>query len=203
MRPSKENRAVFDRKIRRRRPIIPLLLATAAMIILIAAFAFLRYAAPEEELGWNAGPLPSLQEKTEEMLHARKLSFRLTEAEVDALLKQRLKSKAVVSEYAKVTGARFELSGNTLLAHTTLRIADAADVAIVHQFHLEWQPPDLVVTPVSSSIKDIELPKEWLHFDVMRISLALNERLPIAVKNVVFEDSSIVIQMQLRAPSLF
>jgi hypothetical protein len=203
MRPSKENQTVSARQIRRTRPIIPMLLAAAALLLLIAVIAFLRYAAPEEELSWDAGPLPSLQQKTEEMLLARKLSFRLTEAELDALLKQRLKSKAVVNDYAKVTGARFGLSGNTLFAHTTLRIAEAADVAVVHQFRLEWRPPDLVVTPVSSSIKDFELPKDWVHFEVTRIPLALDERLPIAVKNVVFEDSSIMIQMRLRAPSLF
>lgn len=170
--------------------------------LLLLAFAFLWYAAPEEPLDWSSAPLPSLEEKALAMLDARSLTLRLTEEEIDALIKDRLRGKAELAPYTEVTGARFDLHGDELIAHTVVRLAGTAEVSVTHRFRLEWSPPRLIVTHQSSHIKGAELPKSWLSIEPVQIPLELDERLPIAVKDVGFEGDSIVIAMRLKMPEL-
>ncbi|WP_276507945.1 hypothetical protein [Paenibacillus thermotolerans] len=170
--------------------------------LLSVAFGVLRYAAPEERLDWSSGPLPSLEEKALAMLDERSLTIRLTEAEIDALIKDRLRSQSKLSSYAEVTGARFDLSGDELVAHTIVRLANTADIAVTHRFRLEWSPPRLVVTHVSSRIKDVELPESWVSFEPVQISLELDDRLPIAVKDVEWNGDSVIIRLRLKMPDL-
>ncbi|WP_199620446.1 hypothetical protein [Paenibacillus alkalitolerans] len=172
-------------------------------VVVMAAAGLVWYAAPSEQLDWTSGPPPSIRDKVEQMILERRAFIQLSETEIDALLKQYWKRQAVINEYAVVTGARFELTDNVLLAHTTVRLADTADAALVHEFRLDWEAPDIVITHLSTRMKNIEFPKDWIRFEQTRLPLELDPRLPVAVKSVEFMGDVVEIQMNLRAPGLF
>jgi hypothetical protein len=158
------------------------------------------YVSSEPLLDWTASDPPNVAEKARGMIANRTLSTTITEAEVNALVKQALYERRVLHEYAVLTGADVTLSGDILTARTDILIGDSIRLQLTHRFRLEWQEPDLAATHLSSSLKDIPLPAPLLRIGVVRVPLALDERLPAKLHRVSFEEDAIRLTFRISSP---
>lgn len=172
----------------------------ALSAVVAAALGATAYIAPSEPLDLRVEETPSLQAKAEQMIRERRLTAEFTEQEIEALLKSELSNRRMLNEYTEIIGAAFRLNGNELTADTNIRLWNTVEAGLTHRIELSWEPPELVARHVSSAVKDVQLPSGIVSFGTFRIPLALGERVPVGVKNVVFEGSAIFIELEPRVP---
>lgn len=171
------------------------------IVVLLAAVAaggglwLKSYVAPEEKLDLAYDPV-SVKDKAIEMVQKMKPEIVLSEADANNLIKSQLQSSGPGSLPPDMTldGARFELSGDRLLAHLNMTYRDILPVGMLAAYKMSWQAPNLVLEPLSLKVKDYDLGRERLDRIVVPIELPSL----ISIRDMLFQDKQIVIRLQLQ-----
>jgi|GEM_PF-2409477 len=155
------------------------------------------YAAPNPELDWDRGELPSIADKVLEMIAKRSLSVTVTEAELNALVKQELYKQRFISNDLEMTGAETMLDGDRMTVFTDLVYKGRVRFQLKHQFQFAWEAPELTATHLSTSLKDIPLPASWFPIGTIRVPLSFGEKVPAEVRQVQFLEDAVQLDIKL------
>lgn len=184
------------------------LLTTIIVLVLLlggASWWLLSYIAPEEQLDMSYTPI-DVKEKALEMIRKVKPELVLTEADIDHLIKQNLKSEygngeagssaIMLRKDVRLNGARFELEANRLVAHMNVTYKERLPAALEAVYALEWQSPNIVLRPQALTLKKSSLPITML--DTIIIPLDLPAHDVVTVRDVQFEQARIRIGFKLQ-----
>ncbi|WP_082927506.1 hypothetical protein [Paenibacillus oryzisoli] len=169
-----------------------LLLVVIAVVMLLI---IIQYVKPTKLLDLQYKEI-SISSKIAEMILSRKLDVRLSEEEVNQLLKKQLASHSTLPHDFRMEGAELNLQGSTVEADVNVRWRDRVPIGAHATFTLAWDPPNLVIQHENTQIRNWQLPSAWLQ--LAPIEIPLQSYLPklIGIKNVVFEDKTILIQLK-------
>lgn len=170
--------------------ILTLAVIAAAMLVIV-----IQYVKPTESLDLQYKEI-SISNKIAEMVLTRKLDVRLSEDDVNNLLKKQIASHSLLPHNFRLEGAKLNLQGSMIEADVNVRWQERIPIGAHTMFTLAWDPPNLVIQHVNTQIKNMQLPSAWLQ--LAPVEIPLQSYLPklIGIKNVVFEDNSIVIQLK-------
>ncbi|NQX62636.1 hypothetical protein [Paenibacillus qinlingensis] len=171
---------------------------TLLMLVVIAVVMLLiiiQYVKPTKSLDLQYKEI-AISNKIAEMILSRKLDVRLSEEEVNHLLKKQLASHSALPHDFRMEGAELNLQGAMVEADVNVRWHDRLPIGAHATFTLAWDPPNLVIQHVSTQIRNWQLPSAWLQ--LAPIEIPLQSYLPklIGIKNVVFEDNAILVQLK-------
>ncbi|GLX67424.1 hypothetical protein [Paenibacillus glycanilyticus] len=169
------------------------------LVLLVAAAAggglwLKSYVAPSEKLDLAYDPV-SIEDKALQMVANLKPEIVLSEADVNNLIKSQLQGghSASLPPDMKLDGARFELSGDRLIAHLNMTYRDFLPVGMLATYKMSWKAPNLIIEPVSLTVKDYDLGKERLDRMVVPIQLPSM----ISIRDMQFQSNQIVIGLKL------
>jgi hypothetical protein len=172
-------------------------------IVILAVISFGLYWAavqavkPDQDLDLKYKEV-SVVEKILDMVKNRKLEVQLTEQDLNNLVKKQLSEHADLPNNVTITGAQFKLNGNRVEADVNLLWNHKVAAAAKLFFLMEWKNPDLVITHLSTQIKQMEVPQEWFHLNPLRIQMAQNMPQMIGIKDIAFDPNAIRILLTLR-----
>ncbi len=129
-------------------------IAIIAGLMLLGVLAYIK---PDKSLDLNYREV-ALAGKFNEILKTRKLEIRLSEEEVDHLLRKGLSQRPQVSADLAVTGARFSLNGNRLTADVNLLYRDLVPIGATLNFTLDWKDPYIAAEHTETRIKALNVP---------------------------------------------
>ncbi|NOU96271.1 hypothetical protein GC093_24055 [Paenibacillus sp. LMG 31456] len=144
----------------------------------------------------------SVRNKLTEMLASRKLEVELSEPEVNDLLKKALVTRNSNSASNRgeieITGARFTLHGNELIADVSLLYKKQWRIGAVLQFAVSWQEPYVTAVHTGTRIRQMNLPLEW--FQLKPIQVPLNDYMPkvAGIKSITFLEHSLKLSLALK-----
>jgi hypothetical protein len=178
-----------------------LLITCVALVLLMAGAggAAYLYIAPDEELDLIYAEVP-LRDRLLEMAGRLSTELTLTEADVNNLAKASLARNPEVADDLEITGARFELKEDRVVAHVNVRWKARIPAGAVVEYRLSWQPPYLVATPVKARIKNVSLPRERLGLG--DIAVPLGEHLPKGLQIEKVHAGEGKLTVSFRKPSL-
>ncbi|MCM3630393.1 hypothetical protein M3194_23965 [Paenibacillus glycanilyticus] len=171
------------------------------IVLLLAAVAvggglwLKSYVAPSEKLNLAYDPV-SIKDKAAQMIQTLKPEIVLSEADVNNLIKSQLQSGGSGSLPPDTTldGARFELGGDKLIAHLNMTYRNILPLGMLATYKMTWQAPNLILEPLSLTVKDYDLGRKRLDRIVVPIELPSL----IAIRDIQFQDKQIRIRLQLR-----
>jgi hypothetical protein len=163
------------------------LFITLLLFILLAAAAAaagLYYVRPDPMLNLDHGSV-SLKEKAVDMARRMSFSLRLSEEDLNDLLKAYLAEHPRQRPDVTVEGARFSLADDRLTADLRLLWKDRLPFGMKVVYRLSWNDPVLAAAAESVQVRDVDLPAslagdlsvqlgsglpEWLHIDRVSFS---------------------------------
>lgn len=163
------------------------LIALVVLVVLAgsAGAGAVWYVRPAEELDLKYAPI-SVQQKVLDMIKNRKLEVRLSEAELNDLLKWRLAEHRSPRPDVWIEGASFRQRGNRLSARVNLKYADTIRVGAILDFELIWQNSELIVRHVGTHLRGLSLPVSWLQLDPVVVPLRFADIPFVEVKRLDF-----------------
>lgn len=185
-----------------------LLMSLVLIIVLVGGSAWwlMSYIAPDERRDLAYEPV-DVKEKALDMIKGLKPELILTEADANHLIKMHLENKLeaepgsdsqsaiLLAKDIRLDGAEFELEENKLVAHMNVTYKERIPAQLDANYSLEWQSPNLVLSPQSLSIKKLMLPLSLL--EPIVIPLDLPGRDIVTVSSVKFQTDQIKVQFEL------
>ncbi|WNR45704.1 hypothetical protein [Paenibacillus roseipurpureus] len=170
-------------------------IAALALIVVVLLFIVIQYVKPTESLDLTYREI-SISNKIADIILSRKLEVRLTEDDINQLLKKQLADHSTLPHDFRLEGAKLNMAGSLINADVNLRWQNKIPIGAHAMFFLSWESPNLVIQHQSTQIKSLQLPSEWLQ--MAPVEIPLQSYLPklIGIKNVVFEDKAIVVQLK-------
>ena len=151
-----------------------MLLTIMALTFIVAVLVVIviQYVKPTESLDLNYREI-SISSKITEMILFRKLDVRLSEDDVNQLLKKQLASRSTLPHDFRLEGAKLNLEGSFVNADVNVRWHERIPIGAHAMFSLAWEPPNLVIQHMNTQIKNWQLPKGWLRLAPRRNSTAI------------------------------
>lgn len=174
-----------------------LTLAILAAIATVLVIALLWTVRPTEALDLNYKPI-SVSAKIKEMIASRSLELRLTEEELNQIMKRELAVRKLSLPNVQIQGARFQQDGQMVTAHVQAELYGLIRMQAALSFRLKWEPPNLVVEHVKTKAGPWTVPVRRFHLDP--IVVPIDDELPplVAIKDVKFEPSAIAVSFRLK-----
>ncbi|SFS62437.1 hypothetical protein [Paenibacillus sp. BC26] len=166
-------------------------------LVIAACFGAVIYVKPTEQLDLRFNEVPLL-ERALTMIKNLKTSFVLSEADIDNIGKAAIRLKPEYQPGVLITGARFNLEGERLVAHLNLKLRDRLPVGIVIYYKLEWNEPNLVAKVDEAKLRGISLSKGYFDDIVIPLGSQLPELLHI--KGIAIDKGNVVVS--IRKPTL-
>ncbi|MCR8645225.1 hypothetical protein NV379_21450 [Paenibacillus sp. N1-5-1-14] len=173
-----------------------LVFVVVIVILLLGVFGFIWYIKPAETLNLDAKPF-TIQDKIKEVVQSRKMEVKLTEQEINSLLKQQLQSYTRLPHDIRLTGANFDLQGQELIMDANVIWKDQIPASVQVYFHVLWNNGAIVVEHTWTKLKQWHLPKDWMNLQPITIPIANQLPKMVAIRDVVFEDDGIVFKFKL------
>ncbi|MGO4270414.1 hypothetical protein AB4Z22_11275 [Paenibacillus sp. TAF58] len=170
--------------------------AITVVIFLIALLAIaVRHVKPTETLNLDYKEI-TVSSKIADIVKSRKLEVQLTEQDLNDVVKKQLAAHQVLPNDFRIEGAKLTLQGSNLVADVNVRWREKIPIGAQMMFTVAWNPPNLVVQHRNTNIKGMQVPSEWVQ--LAPIELPIEDYLPklIGVKNVLFEEKAIIIQLK-------
>ena len=167
------------------------------IVVVIAALAGLWYIRPTESLDLNARKVP-IKERALDMVKRTSLEMIVTEADVNNLLKAKLAEDPIVQKDVEVTGAKFTVLGDLLVADLNVLWKDLVPSSLRIVYRLNWENPNIVATVEEARVKGISLPKS----SVAGFVVPLGDELPKPLKVEKVEWGLGELKVKLKKPSL-
>ncbi|MDD9271388.1 hypothetical protein ACFPES_30565 [Paenibacillus sp. GCM10023248] len=161
----------------------------------VAGVFIIRHIKPAEDLDLNYQNI-SIGSKVADIVKNRKLEVQVTEEDLNNLVKQQLAAHSELPNGIRVEGAKVTLQGANLVADLNVNWQDKVPVGAQLLFTLAWNPPNLIIEHQSTQVKGVRIPREWVQ--LAPIEIPIEEHLPllIGVKDVQFQEKSIVVQLK-------
>jgi hypothetical protein len=171
--------------------------AIAALLLSLLIWGVIQLVRPDKALDLHYEEV-TVFDKMLDIVKTRKPEVQLTEQDVNHLGKQFLSHHRVLPHDMTITGAQFKLHGHVLEADLNLLWRDKVPVAAKLFFQVTWKNPNVEIVHTRTNIKQMQVPKTWVHMDPIRIPLS--QYLPglIAIKDVVFDPDAIRISLRLK-----
>ncbi|MBP3963276.1 hypothetical protein [Paenibacillus lignilyticus] len=166
-------------------------------LVVAAGFGAVMYVKPTERLDLRFNEVPLL-ERALTMIKNLKTSFVLSEADIDNIGKAAIRLKPEYQPGVLITGARFNLEGERLVAHLNLKLRDRLPVGIAIYYKLEWNEPNLVAKVDEAKLRGISLSKGYFDDIVIPLGSQLPELLHI--KGIEIDKGNVVVS--IRKPTL-
>lgn len=174
---------------------ILLSLVTLIVIAVVMLVIVIQYVKPTEQLDLQYQEI-SIPNKIADMILSRKLEVRLSEEDINNLLKKQLATHRELPNDFQLDGAKLNLQGSMIEADVNARWQERIPVGAHAVFTLAWEPPNLVIKHVSTQVRNLQLPSDWLQ--LAPVEIPIESFLPklVGIKNMRFEDKAIVIQLK-------
>lgn len=172
------------------------ILALAVLAILAIAMAIIIwYVKPTETLNLDYHDI-AISSKITDIIKNRKLEVRLTEEDLSNIVKKQLAAHKVLPNDFQIEGAKLTLQGSNLEADVNVKWHQQFPIGAQMLFTFVWSPPNLVIQHRNTNIKGLQIPSNWVQLAPIEISI--EDYLPnlIGIKNVVFEEKALVIQLK-------
>ncbi|SDP12437.1 hypothetical protein SAMN04487897_1388 [Paenibacillus sp. yr247] len=170
--------------------------AIAVLVILMAALVIIiRHVKPTEALDLDYKEI-AIGSKIADMIKNRKLEVQLTEQDLNDLVKKQLAAHKALPNDIRIEGAKLTLQGSNLEADLNVRWHEQVSIGAKMMFTLAWNPPNLVIQHRNTQVKGIQIPSEWLPLVPMEIPIEDHLPILVGVKNVVFEEKAMIIQLK-------
>jgi len=170
------------------------LLSVILLVVIVvgAIFAFKQYIRPSENLTMDYSSI-NIEEKLKHIVSSLKSEVRLTEQDIDALIKQNMDQQ--LNSYTYINGAQFYIENDVLYATLNVTLYDKLDAEIRATYHLNWNGSQLELSPQSLSVKDISLPISWLE----KITIPIYDPSDslITISSLINEGREIIIKLKL------
>ncbi|SDX51467.1 hypothetical protein [Paenibacillus sp. CF384] len=176
---------------------IGITLIVLLVLVIAAGVGAVMYVKPTEKLDLKFNEVP-LMERALTMIKNLRTSFVLSEADIDNIGKAAIRLKPEYQPGVLITGARFNLEGERLVAHLNLKLKDRLPVGIVIYYKLEWNNPNLVAKVDEAKLRGITLSKGYFDDIVIPLGSELPELLHI--KGIVIDKGNVVVS--IRKPTL-
>lgn len=166
------------------------------LLLAAAAAGLIWYVRPGEPLDLQYREL-SVRELALGMIAARSPEVRLSENDLNQLLKQELAKRAQLRPDLRVTGARFVQDGANLQAHVNLLYRETYPVGAVLHFQLDWRSPNLIVTLRETTVKRLRIPESLVRLDPIVVPVGNQVPPPLHIRDVQFDPDGIRILIGL------
>lgn len=196
------------------RKIIKRLAVTCIILIVLIAggiWWLLSYIAPQQQLDLAYEPI-DVKSKVMDMVKRLKPELVLTEDDVNNLIKMTLVysegslaadmpiegagTAASIARDIQITGVKFELEGERLIAHLNVMYKDRIPAQLQAVYIMSWDAPNIVLRPQSLKVRDISLPAGML--EQIEIPLDLPSQDILTVREVRFETGKMTISFRLQ-----
>lgn len=175
-------------------------LTVLIIVVIFAALAVLFYIKPTETLDLTSRKVP-IKERALDMLKRTSLELIVTEDDVNHLLKSKLAEDPVVQKDVEVTGAKFTVLGDLLIADLNVLWKDLVPSSLRIVYRLEWDDADssIVAVVAEAKIKAISLQKS----SIAGFVIPLGDELPKPLKIEKIDWGVGEIKVKLKKPSLW
>jgi hypothetical protein len=162
------------------------------IVLVVLVGTFLWYVYPQEKLDLAYSSF-AVSDKLKEMMTNRRLEFHLTQSDINNLLKKETAAHSLVNKNIKVTGAKFELNQDLLIAHINLMYNSWLPIGTISYYRLTWDAPILRIVPLYTKIRNWNVPDTLLRLPVQEVSIGSFLPSFLTVRQVSFEGDSIAI----------
>ncbi|MEC0266670.1 hypothetical protein [Paenibacillus anseongense] len=170
-------------------------LIVVVLFLAAATVLFIRHIQPTEDLDLNYQEI-SIGSKIADIVKNRKLEVQITEQDLNNLVKKQLSAHQNLPNGIRIEGAKLTLQGSNLVADVNVKWQDKLPVGAQLLFTLAWDPPNVIIQHQSTMVRGIQVPKEWLQFAPIELSIEDHLPLLIGVKDVQFEEKAVLIQLK-------
>ena len=135
----------------------------------------------------------NVEEKIVNMVANLNNEVRLSEQEIDSLIKQSMDQQ--LNAYTYINGANFYVEHNILYAVLNLTLYNKLEAEIHAAYDVQWEGSELQLIPESLSVKDISLPTSWL--ETINVPIYTENDSIVTISSLVNEGREIVIKLRL------
>jgi hypothetical protein len=139
-----------------------------------------------------------LKKKTLDMAKRMSFEIKVSEADVNNVLKKSLAQNPQRSKDVLVQGARFTLEGDRLIADLSLLWKNRVPAGLQVIYRLTWSNPNVIAKVEQVKLKDITLSPGTVEDLVLPIAQDLPK--PLKIENVAFGNNELIIK--LKKPSM-
>ncbi|MFC0212731.1 hypothetical protein ACFFK0_09665 [Paenibacillus chartarius] len=174
-----------------------LFLFVLVLILTGAAGAVVWYVQPTRALDLQYEKL-SVPDKIAEMVQRRTMELRLTEADMNNLIKASMAGRTNLPHDLQLTGVSAEQQGELLIVDANVLWRDAIAAGTTLTYRMSYSEPDLILTRESVRIKGYEIPPGWLQ-TATEFRYNLYDKLPklIGIQGVAFGENDLRIGLKL------
>ena len=167
------------------------------ILFVVAALGALYYIKPTQTLDLAYHQVP-IRERALDMVKRMSLEMVVNEEDVNDLLKKNLAEDPFVQSNLEVTGAKFTLLGDLLVADLNVLWKDLVPSSLRIVYRLHWDNRSIVAAVEEAKIKGVSLPKS----SVSGFTIPLGDELPkpLKVEKITFGVGEI--KVKLKKPSL-
>jgi hypothetical protein len=170
----------------------------AAFAAIAAAGAAIWYVQPVRPLDFAYTKI-SIPDKIVEMVQRRSPEVRLTESDINSLVKAALAERAELPHGLKLTGAEAKQQGDLLTVDTNAVWHGWIAIGATLTYRMSYREPELILTRESVRIKDFAVPPGWLQTPAS-LRFNLYDKLPklIGIQSIAFDPEGLRIALKLR-----
>ncbi|MNI06929.1 hypothetical protein D3C73_599260 [compost metagenome] len=167
------------------------------IIVVVLLGGLIWYVKPAEELDLSYEEVP-IAGIIMDMVKLRKAEVRLSEHEINQLIKKHLSEMPQLPNGLMIEGASFQLQGDRLEADVNVLWDHKVTLGAKLVFQLVWKQPNLEVIHTETHLKAISVPLGW--FQLKPIQIPIEDQLPrlIGINEVVFDTNEIRIRFKLK-----
>ncbi|GGD66834.1 hypothetical protein [Paenibacillus nasutitermitis] len=151
------------------------------------------YISPGQNLDMAYQKVP-LVDRAVDMAKRMSTELILTEGDINNIAKQALSETPGYSGGIVVTGAKFQLAGERLIADLNIRYRDRIPAALKLSYRLEWRSPDLVAVIEEAKLRDIPLSTGYFG----NVAIPISRQLPgiLTIRSVRIQNESLIVEFQ-------
>lgn len=165
-------------------------------MIIVAIWTAAWYVKPAQELDLKYEEI-SIERKIAEIVKQRKLEVRLTEQDLNNLIKKYLSQHSELPHGFVIKGADFQLQGERLEADVNLLWDYKVHMGAKLFFQLNWKQPVIEVIHTGTEVKHIRISPE--KFQLPLITIPIEDSLPplIGIQGIAFEQEAIRVGLKM------
>jgi hypothetical protein len=172
-------------------------LVLIVILAVIAVLGGLFYIKPNQTLDLTYNQVP-IKERALDMVRRMSLELIVTESDVNNLLKAELAKNPMVKNNVEVTGAKFTVNGDLLIADLNVLWKNLVPSSLRIVYRLQWENPNVIATIEEAKVKAISLPKS----SISGFVIPLGDELPKPLKIEKIDWGVGEIKVKLKKPTI-
>jgi len=163
------------------------------LILGLAVAGALWYISPGQSLDMSYQKVPLL-ERAVDMAKRMSTELVLSEEDINNFGKKALSETPGYSGGIVVTGAKFQLADERLIADVNIRFRERIPAALKLTYRLEWRSPDLVAVIEEAKLRDIPLSTNYFG----NVAIPISQQLPaiLSIQNIRIKNGNLIVEFQ-------